>query len=47
MVGIGNLSAEGLWVGSVKANSAFIGNKQVWEATPPEPTYDGLKFTAL
>ena len=30
MVSIGNLTASGLWVGSVKPDSAFIGNKQVW-----------------
>ena len=46
MVSIGNLTAAGLWVGSVKADFAFIGNKQVWEATPPGPTYEGLTFTA-
>lgn len=46
MVGIGNLSAEGLWVGSVKANSAFIGNKQVWEKSSPPTVYGGLTITA-
>lgn len=30
MVSIGNLTAAGLWVGSVKADFAFIGNKHVW-----------------
>lgn len=30
MVNIGNLTAVELWVGSVKANFAFIGDKQVW-----------------
>lgn len=47
MVSIGNLTVAGLWVGSVKADFAFIGNKPVWEDTPPGPAYDGLKFTAL
>lgn len=30
MVNIGNLTAAELWVGSVKVDFAFIGNKQVW-----------------
>lgn len=30
MVNIGNLTAVELWVGSVKADFAFVGDKQVW-----------------
>lgn len=46
MVAIGNITATGLWVGSVKADFAFIGNTKVWEETTPGPAYDGLVFIA-
>ena len=49
MTSIGNITASGLWVGSIKANFAFLGDVKVWEATtPPAPTspLTKVKYTA-
>ena len=46
MINIGNIEIEGLWVGSTKANSGFLGNVKAWGEEEPTPTGDWLCFTA-
>ena len=44
MINIGNIEIEGLWVGSTKANSGFLGNVKAWGEEEPAPIW--ICFTA-